>query len=350
MSKSNLIERYVAAVGRHLPAANRSDVQLELRTALHDALEERGLDAENADEQGVIALLKEFGPPEKMAVSYGSQQHLIGPLLYPHYLTVLRIVGAVITVIHLVALALGVFESGAVADTLGNVFGNYIGALFTSFGIVTFVFAILERNGPDFKIDEDEEWDPRELPGLVEDYDRADIPSIVAELFFLVAFISFIRVSPSWVPPDLPEPINFFPELLNRLVPFFGWFQLLWAAEIALKFTVLIRGRWNMATRVVEVVLAFVGLAVSVLVTQSIAATLPSGIDPLDQIIVVSLGITVIIILVDAFVKLYRLFRPPTQRGSLEQLAGLSKLSKLSKLSELSNLSRIQKRRGRKQD
>jgi hypothetical protein len=108
----------------------------------------------------------------------------------------------------------------------------------------------------------------------------------------------------------LPEPINFFPELISRLIPFFGWFQLMWAAEFALKFAVLIRGRWNLATRALEVVLAFVGLAVTIVVTQSIVSTLPSGIAPLDQLITISLVVTLVIIMVDAFVKLYRLFRP----------------------------------------
>jgi hypothetical protein len=341
-----LIERYVAAVGRHLPAATRNDVQLELRTALQDALEERGLDADKKeDEAGVVALLKEYGRPEAMAVSYGTQSYLVGPLLFPHYLTVLRIVGTVITIVNLVGLALSVFQTGAPFDALGSTFGNYMGSLFTGFGIVTIVFAILERNAPEFKIEEDEDWDPRQLPGPVEETERADVPTIVAELFFLIAFIGLIRMTPAWVPADLPEPLTFFPIMLGKLVPFFGWFQLLWGAEFALKFAVLIRGRWNLATRIVETVLAFAGLAVAVLVTQAIAASL-SGIDPLDQIIVVSLGITVVIILVDAFVKLYRLFRPPASRDSIRDLSKLSRLSKLSKLSELSKLSQISKRRG----
>lgn len=351
MSKSNLIERYVAAVGKLLPAGTRSDVQLELRTALQDALEERGLEADKKeDEAGVVALLKEYGKPEKMAVSYGTQSYLIGPLLFPHYLTVLRIVGVVITVLNLVGLALGIFASGAVGETLGNAFGNYFSSLFTGFGIVTLVFAVLERNAPTIKFDEGEDWDPRDLAEAVEDYDRADIPQIVAELFFLVAFIGLIGVAPSWIPPDLPEPIDFFPQVVAALIPFFGWFRALWAAEFALKFVVLMRGRWNMWTRALEVVLAFAGLAVAVLVTQSVFSTLPSPFGALDQAIYISFAITIVIILIDAVVKLYRLVRPPTQRDSIRDLSRLSRLSKLSKLSELSNLSRISKRRGGKQD
>ena len=46
MSKSNLIDRYVFQVGNQLSGKERDDIQMELRSSLHDMLEERDPDAE----------------------------------------------------------------------------------------------------------------------------------------------------------------------------------------------------------------------------------------------------------------------------------------------------------------
>ena len=37
----NLIDRYIAEVGRHLPEKDRSDIEAEIRSMMEDMLEER---------------------------------------------------------------------------------------------------------------------------------------------------------------------------------------------------------------------------------------------------------------------------------------------------------------------
>ncbi|GAF71800.1 unnamed protein product, partial [marine sediment metagenome] len=78
----SLIDRYVYEVGRHLPRKNRSDIQVELRSSLIDALEDRA--GREPTEAEIVELLKEFGPPKVVAASYYPEgQYLIGPPLYP---------------------------------------------------------------------------------------------------------------------------------------------------------------------------------------------------------------------------------------------------------------------------
>ena len=87
----DLIERYIAEVGRHLPRKQRVDVQTELRSLLQDMVEDRAqTKVEKADEEIVTAVLLEMGPPQKVAASYQSRpEYLIGPQLYPVYRFVL---------------------------------------------------------------------------------------------------------------------------------------------------------------------------------------------------------------------------------------------------------------------
>jgi uncharacterized protein (UPF0216 family) len=37
----NLIDKYIAEVGKHLPRRNRSDIEAEIRSTLEDMLDER---------------------------------------------------------------------------------------------------------------------------------------------------------------------------------------------------------------------------------------------------------------------------------------------------------------------
>ncbi len=37
----NLIDRYIAEVGKHLPRKNRADIEAEIRSTLEDMLDER---------------------------------------------------------------------------------------------------------------------------------------------------------------------------------------------------------------------------------------------------------------------------------------------------------------------
>jgi hypothetical protein len=116
-----------------------------------------------ATEEQVIALLKKFGPPEKVAASYWPEgQYLIGPRLYPLFRMVTGIALGVFVIVQLALNGILVVFEGRPLPTL-EVFGSLAGGLFIAFGTIVLVFAVLQRL--DVRPDgEYEEWDPRELP------------------------------------------------------------------------------------------------------------------------------------------------------------------------------------------
>jgi len=76
--------------GRQLPRNKRADIEAELRSALTDSLEARSQGEPTQDQ--VVAVLKEFGRPEKVAASYWPEgQYLIGPRLFPLFRMVVGI-------------------------------------------------------------------------------------------------------------------------------------------------------------------------------------------------------------------------------------------------------------------
>ena len=79
-----LLDRYLEAVRRNLPWRRQDDIVAELRANLEAQLE----DKESAlgrppTREEAEAWVKQLGSPLQMAARYQSQQHLIGPELFP---------------------------------------------------------------------------------------------------------------------------------------------------------------------------------------------------------------------------------------------------------------------------
>jgi hypothetical protein len=160
---SSLLDRYVYAVERRLPQAQRADIGAELRETIQSRIDEeaaskgRGLtDAELSD------ILKSVGRPIVVASRYGTTQYLIGPSLYPYYVSTLKTVAVValpILIISVVVRALG--SDTPVLAALG-VLGRAMNTALVAFGIVTVIFWQMGR--PAARPDFDHEWDPADLP------------------------------------------------------------------------------------------------------------------------------------------------------------------------------------------
>lgn len=160
-----LLDRYLNAVRFWLPAGQQEDIVAELSEDIGSQIEEResalGRKLEEAD---VAALLKERGHPLLMAERYLPQRSLIGPVLYPSYLVVLKMVVLWILV-PVFLLIVGPVTLMTAADPVGasiRTLWNLAMASVFAVGVITVVFGILERR----PLKELEDWDPRRLPRL----------------------------------------------------------------------------------------------------------------------------------------------------------------------------------------
>src|SRR5689334_16169747 len=86
-----LLDRYLAAIKKHLPAKRRDDIAEELRANLlaeaDDMQEKLGRPLRPEEEE---ALIKHHGHPAVVAARYSSQQYLIGPKIFPYWWLALR--------------------------------------------------------------------------------------------------------------------------------------------------------------------------------------------------------------------------------------------------------------------
>ncbi|MGB3700020.1 MAG: hypothetical protein WA997_02020 [Anaerolineales bacterium] len=246
----DLIDRYVYEVGRQLPRKNRADIQVELKSTLVDTLEDRV--AGEPSQEDEIELLKEFGPPQKVAASYWPQgQYLIGPNLFPLFRMVVAITLIVFVIVQLVLLGIAVVFDQEVLTLLSvlDIFSEMIGSVFTAFGIIVIVFAILQRFDVKPGAD-DEEWDPRELPQF-EQIDTVNRGGTVFEITMSLVIIAILLFLPDKIGVVLSPGME---VLLNPvIVSYIPLIILSILVGIAVDVVLLWRGRWETATRLAKI-------------------------------------------------------------------------------------------------
>ncbi len=246
----DLVERYLQAVAFWLPRAQKRDIVAELSEDIRSELEEQEQSVGRPlNETEVSESLKRRGKPLAVAAAYLPKEQLIGPALFPVYKFVLKIVAACYLVPWAVAW-LGLWRYSAAfrashggsswIATLGRFWGDFWAVCLFTGGVVTIVFAVIERFQARARASED--WDPRRLPAVK---DPVRIPrsttvgELVSHLVFVILWISFM---PSSVILDRPE----WRVTLAPIWPLFFWSYLgIWFVAIATAGVNLFRPSWT---------------------------------------------------------------------------------------------------------
>ena len=168
----NLIERYVRAVKKYLPNDLKEDVAKELTTNILDML------PEYYTEEDVYKVLTELGSPKKLAEEYNpNKKYLVGPVYYDKYISVLKLVIGIATVVSFTVSLFGIIVNPPLVVNYPEKFGDLVsavvgGALQAALW-VTIVFAVIERSGVDINDlhnnKNNKEWTPNDLPPLTEE-------------------------------------------------------------------------------------------------------------------------------------------------------------------------------------
>ena len=161
-TKDDLIDRYLHAVKFWLPKAQQQDLLAELAEDLHSQIEEREAALGHPlDEADLAAILKRRGSPTRVASGFIPEHRLISPAMLPVYKLVLRIVLLwVLAPLFVFIFLAPVFSSGHPGRALLEFFVEAWRAGFMVVGIVTVVFAAIDR----YHAKWGDDWDPRKLP------------------------------------------------------------------------------------------------------------------------------------------------------------------------------------------
>ena len=256
----DIIDRYAHEVGQYLPHRLRADVEAELRSLLTDSVEERSRTAGiAASEELAATVVREFGSPKDVAARYAPEaQYLIGPRLYPVYLTAVKVMLPILAALVLALVVVGRFQEAGEPPNLAvfvRATGRFLWSALVNLGILTLVFALVDR-----AIRQREAagaaFDPAKLPP-VNDPDKISYFGRIFALYMIAILVLAFNFFPGWVAlfvfhgsegtvyPLLTPDFSRYLPLLN------AW----WFLAFVLNLVVLRQGRWTRPTRWADFVL-----------------------------------------------------------------------------------------------
>lgn len=283
---SELVERYLHQVGRYLPEGERKDIQAELRSQIEDQLEDRFGGAPSQAE--IAAVLKGLGDPRQMATSYGRQQYLVGPNLYPIMMMVLRVGLPIVPGFIVLMNIVGSLIAGETGDWVGllieSIFVAFQAAFFFAASVVLF-FAIFERSGGEIEARKKAEaFNPLELPPVDDAgaVDRIEASvGIAIGAFFTVALFYFLAVGGVTLRFNLSDPGVVTPVSSIWLIVLI----VVSVSLVLLNLWALLRSRWTFGALLAQTLIEIVGavgmyFVVWVPLFSWLATTLPDLRDP----------------------------------------------------------------------
>lgn len=194
--KNDLIERYVYAATKRLPAKTREDVSMELRGLIDDMLMERCGD-ETPTEKDIRVVLTELGSPMEIYAKYDedADKCLIGQPYYSTYKFVVKIVlASVLLGVTIVSVIQTVVEPTLWLEMISEWIGNLSSSLVSAFGFVTILFAFFQYKG--VKLDASSNLD--ELPSVPvkkQEISKLDsVIGIVIDILFVTIFLAAPQV------------------------------------------------------------------------------------------------------------------------------------------------------------
>lgn len=326
---SDLIERYVQEVGRYVPQKERADIQAELRSQIHDQLEDRYEGAPTTE--NVAEVLRELGDPRRMATSYGGEQYLVGPDLYPFMINILHrgwvVVPPIVVIVHVVLALLG-SDPVTIGSLVWRAAAGVFQALWIFSAVVVIIFVILQHSGED--LDEltgrDKAFNPYDLPEAddpagVDRYESSFGVAISA--FVILLLLYFLRVGGLTVFFSINGTSG------SEIIPASSmWIALLilnTAGLLALNLLALWRKRWTVGLLLAQTALEVFGAvclyyAIILPVFGWLTETIPGmlNIPFVERLPAVFLAASLLIALVGGLTKVVKLwnYRPGSRAGA----------------------------------
>jgi len=312
----NLLERYLGALRWALPKAKADDILAELHDVLTMRVEDREEElGRSLTDEEMSALLKDFGHPLVVASRYRPQQWLIGPDVFPFYAFVLRIVLAIVICIQIVIMsARYLFGGGVGAQIFGQALGGTWMSVLTSVGVVTLVFAVLERL--DFPANHLRNWKPEQLPRPSDSRQSVweSLFELTAGLFFLAWWTGLVHLP--WAAGGYGFRIEPTPVILQLYWPILG----LIIAKLIHSLIAWLRPDWRLFGDALAAATMIGGLALLAIIYRAghWATIVPTGIPAnqaadLDHAINLGLSIGIVVVgvvwLWQCVVWLWRLVR-----------------------------------------
>jgi hypothetical protein len=318
----NLVDRYVAAIGRELPRRNAAEITAELKDVLLSKIEDQEAElGRPLTDKEIEQLLIDFGHPLVVAGSYRKMQYLIGPELFPYWVATVRMVlmigGAIVLAGILVA---GASATTPVAYVIQHALAAAWPALLYVFGDLTMVFAAIQWSGKDLKV----RWTPRRLPparapGRKRFDVMAEIAGAVVVLLWWTGLLKFRAL--------LPTPPAIVVHLSGEWAPFYGPVIAFLVFEIAIDLLALMQPGLGKVNAGLSMAKHLAGCAIAGLILKAghwVDIVAPAGMPAqvqermtfgFNRGVQLALTVVVLVMAIKAILDAWRLWRTQQESG-----------------------------------
>jgi hypothetical protein len=194
-----LLERYLQAVGEHLPAKGRQDTLAELRANLLAEMDEREeMAGRPLTEQEVAAVLEAHGMPVIVAARFRPQHALIGPSMFPIYWYTLKKSFPLVVLAYTAVQVVRFVIAGEPTSKVPDAIWSFWGVALTFWAIMTLGFALFDYLQQNYgtKV-QPPKWSVRDLPPLDKSQKRPKLGHGVADLIVSVLVVVWLLAVPS---------------------------------------------------------------------------------------------------------------------------------------------------------
>jgi len=270
-----LLDRYLQAVRKYLPARRQDDIIAELRANMESQIEDRESELNRPLTQGEMEdLLRKMGSPVMVASRYQTQQYLIGPAIFPMYLYVLRVVVVWALIIYSIVIVAVIPFTSPSASSIADSMMRIHSVLINAAAWVTLVFAAFEFISSRYPgkcppiAGLTDNWQPSSLPPL----EKADPSSrkprsftvAVAEVvvgFLLIAWLLLIPRHPFLLMGPGVVVLRVAPyQLAPVWWTFYWWILGLNVLQLVWKTLDLARGQWQQPAPIRQIIFKAVGV------------------------------------------------------------------------------------------
>lgn len=264
----DLLERYLQAVKFWLPRAQKSDIIAELREDLSSQIEDKEASLGRPLNQDEIqAILKQCGHPMVVASRYQPQRQLIGPVLFPVYVFVLKAIALFYLLPWaLVWICLVTFVSSyrsAHGVNIGSAMGSLWNLILYFTLAVTLAFVVAEQMLARNQLFAN--WNPGKLPKVV----QREAKTRMSRFDSLAGFLADLVAISVWI--KLPYGVALFGDaakdfsLTSALHPYYIPVLILMLADLLLNAIMFFQPQWIWLPPTIRVVTtaAFLGIVES---------------------------------------------------------------------------------------
>lgn len=198
INEQDMIERYIYEVTKRVSQDMREEIKLELQSLIEDMRTE--------EEISVSEILQKLGSPAEFAGRYKEgPNHLIGPEYYDHFIWVIKIVFIGIAISAVVSATVQGITGISSNDSIFSVFlGTFLGELtetlingtISMIGMVTIIFAILERQKVKVALKPEETWTPEMLSPVPDKKAVISRSDSVISIIFITVFAALLIFVP----------------------------------------------------------------------------------------------------------------------------------------------------------